>query len=176
MGSGKTDRPSEKSEGTGKDPGQDLRRGYAERLYFEKLQRELDRRQADVRMLVNAAGYGKIGNVSDIDLKEQCGMVDLNCTALTRMTGICLPYLSKGSRIVNLASAASFCAQPGFCVYAASKAYVLRFSQGLAAELKKRGILVTAVCPGRYVQNSLTGPVRLRQVKKKHSVPNRKRW
>ena len=64
------------------------------------------------------------------------------------MTGICLPYLSKGSRIVNLASAASFCAQPGFCVYAASKAYVLRFSQGLAAELKKRGILVTAVCPG----------------------------
>lgn len=72
----------------------------------------------------------------------------LNCTALTRMTGICLPYLSKGSRIVNLASAASFCAQPGFCVYAASKAYVLRFSQGLAAELKKRGILVTAVCPG----------------------------
>ena len=127
-------------------------------------------------MLVNAAGYGKIGNVSDIDLKEQCGMVDLNCTALTRMTGICLPYLSKGSRIVNLASAASFCAQPGFCVYAASKAYVLRFSQGLAAELKKRGILVTAVCPGRYVQNSLIGPVRSRQVKKKHSVPNRKRW
>ena len=96
----------------------DMQRDYI----FEKLQRELDRRQADVRMLVNAA--------------------------LTRMTGICLPYLSKGSRIVNLASAASFCAQPGFCVYAASKAYVLRFSQGLAAELKKRGILVTAVCPG----------------------------
>ena len=81
----------------------DMQRDYI----FEKLQRELDRRQADVRMLVNAAGYGKIGNVSDIDLKEQCGMVDLNCTALTRMTGICLPYLSKGSRIVNLASAAS---------------------------------------------------------------------
>lgn len=71
----------------------DMQRDYI----FEKLQRELDRRQADVRMLVNAAGYGKIGNVSDIDLKEQCGMVDLNCTALTRMTGICLPYLSKGS-------------------------------------------------------------------------------
>ena len=53
----------------------DMQRDYI----FEKLQRELDRRQADVRMLVNAAGYGKIGNVSDIDLKEQCGMVDLNC-------------------------------------------------------------------------------------------------
>lgn len=176
MGSGKTDRPSEKSAGTGKDPGQDLRRGYAERLYFRKLQRELDRRQADVRMLVNAAGYGKIGNVSDIDLKEQCGMVDLNCTALTRMTGICLPYLSKGSRIVNLASAASFCAQPGFCVYAASKAYVLRFSQGLAAELKKRGILVTAVCPGPVRTEFFDRAGALAASEKKHSVPNRKRW
>lgn len=122
----------------------DMQRDYI----FEKLQRELDRQQADIRMLVNAAGYGKIGTVSDIDLKEQCGMIDLNCTALTRMTGICLPYLAKGSRIINLASAAAFCAQPGFCVYAASKAYVLRFSQGMAAELKKQGILVTAVCPG----------------------------
>ena len=122
----------------------DMQRNYI----FEKIQKELERRQADVRMLVNAAGYGKIGRVASIDLNEQCGMVDLNCTALTKMTGICLPYLSKGSRIINLASAAAFCAQPGFCVYAASKAYVLRFSQGLAAELKKQGILVTAVCPG----------------------------
>ena len=122
----------------------DMQRNYI----FEKIQKELEYRQADVRMLVNAAGYGKIGRVASIDLNEQCGMVDLNCTALTKMTGICLPYLSKGSRIINLASAAAFCAQPGFCVYAASKAYVLRFSQGLAAELKKQGILVTAVCPG----------------------------
>lgn len=122
----------------------DMQRDYI----FEKIQRELDRNQAEVRMLVNAAGYGKIGTVDQINLKEQCGMVDLNCTALTRMTGICFPYLAKGSRIINLASAAAFCAQPGFCVYAASKAYVLRFSQGLEKELKEKGILVTAVCPG----------------------------
>ena len=80
----------------------DMQRNYI----FEKIQKELERRQADVRMLVNAAGYGKIGRVASIDLNEQCGMVDLNCTALTKMTGICLPYLSKGSRIINLASAA----------------------------------------------------------------------
>ena len=81
MGSGKTDRPSEKSEGTGKDPGQDLRRGICrETIFFEKTAKRTGSPQADVRMLVNAAGYGKIGNVSDIDLKEQCGMVDLNCT------------------------------------------------------------------------------------------------
>ena len=122
----------------------DMQRDYI----FEKIQRELERVQADVRMLVNAAGYGKIGTVREIDIKEQCGMIDLNCTSLTRMTCICLPYCTEGSRIVNLASAAAFCAQPGFAVYAASKAYVLRFSQGLAKEVKKQGILVTAVCPG----------------------------
>ncbi len=51
MGSGKTDRPSEKSAGTGKDPGQDLRRDMQRDYIFEKLQRELDRRQADVGCL-----------------------------------------------------------------------------------------------------------------------------
>ena len=61
----------------------DMQRNYI----FEKIQKELERRQADVRMLVNAAGYGKIGRVASIDLNEQCGMVDLNCTALTKMTG-----------------------------------------------------------------------------------------
>ena len=81
----------------------------------------------------------KIGRVASIDLNEQCGMVDLNCTALTKMTGICLPYLSKGSRIINLASAAAFCAQPGFCVYAASKAYVLRFLSGTGGRIKETG-------------------------------------
>lgn len=122
----------------------DLQRDYI----FEKIERELARGRANIRMLVNAAGYGKIGAISEIDLKEQCGMVDLNCTALTRMTGLCLPYMSEGSRIIQLASAAAFCPQPGFAVYAASKSYVLSFSQALAKEVRKKGILVTAVCPG----------------------------
>ena len=122
----------------------DLQRDYI----FERIERELSHRQANIRMLVNAAGYGKIGVISGIDLKEQCGMVELNCIALTRMTEICLPYMTKGSRIIQLASAAAFCPQPGFAVYAASKSYVLSFSQALAKEVKKKGILVTAVCPG----------------------------
>ena len=61
----------------------------------------------------------------------------------------CLPSLTQGSRIVNLASAAAFCPQPYFAVYAATKSYVLSFSQALGAELIKNGIYVTAVCPGR---------------------------
>ena len=56
--------------------------------------------------------------------------------------------MGRGSRIVNLASAAAFCPQKDFAVYAATKAYVLSFSRALGSELKACGIYVTAVCPG----------------------------
>lgn len=75
-------------------------------------------------------------------------MVDVNCRSLTRMTLLCLPFLRAGSRIVNLASASAFCPQPYFSVYAATKSYVLSFSRSLREELRKKGIVVTAVCPG----------------------------
>ena len=102
----------------------------------------------DISMLVNAAGFGKMGKFEDIPLADQLSMVDLNCRGLTKMTGICLPYLSRGRRILNVASAAAFSPQPGFAVYAAGKAYVYRFSTALRTELVSRGIMVTAVCPG----------------------------
>lgn len=122
----------------------DLLRDYI----FERIERELDRREAKVRILVNAAGYGKTGAFDASDPDGQLGMIGLNCRALTKITRICLPYLTKGSRIVNIASAAAFAPQPGFAVYAASKSYVYSFSQALAAELEPKGISVTAVCPG----------------------------
>ena len=102
----------------------------------------------EIAMLVNAAGYGKTGRFEEIPLEDQLGMIDLNCRSLTKMTGICLPHLHKGSRIVNIASAAAFSPQPGFAVYAAGKSYVYRLSMALREELKGKGILVTAVCPG----------------------------
>ena len=104
--------------------------------------------QPDIRMLVNAAGFGKAGTVSEIGNQIQEEMVELNCKALMKMTCLCLPYLSKGSRIMNIASAAAFAPQPGFAVYAASKSFVLSFSRGLSMELEQKGIVVTAVCPG----------------------------
>lgn len=118
---------------------------------YERMEAMLTEEKPDVRMLVNAAGFGKSGPVEAILSKEraaQLEMIDLNCRALSRITFQCLPYLSKGSRILNMASAAAFCPQPLFTVYAATKAYVLSFSRGLGAELKNQGIYVTAVCPG----------------------------
>lgn len=86
--------------------------------------------------------------MEEIDEKTQLEMIDTNCKSLTHMTLVCLPYLEKGSRIVNIASAAAFCPQPAFAVYAATKSYVLSFSRALRAELEDREIYVTSVCPG----------------------------
>ncbi len=112
------------------------------------LAQALKEEQPEVRMLVNAAGYGKIGAAGDIPLEEETGMVRLNCEALCAVTHMVLPYMPKNSRVIQLASSAAFMPQPGFAVYAATKAFVLSYSRALNAELKKRDILVTAVCPG----------------------------
>lgn len=102
-----------------------------------------------IRILVNAAGYGMIGHFEDISEADNCGMCDVNVTALTRVTHISLPYMCENkSNIINIASSAAFAPQPSFAVYAATKAYVKSFSYGLSKELMYRGIAVTAVCPG----------------------------
>lgn len=123
----------------------------------------------DVRMLVNSAGFGKSGTfeaIAEEGRKLQTDMVDVNCCALTRMTQMTIPWMGRGSRILSLASAAAFCPQPGFAVYAATKSYVLSFSRALGAELRPRGIYVTAVCPGPVdteffsVSGELSGPLK----------------
>ena len=136
---------------------------------YRQYHNELKEKKPDIRMLVNAAGFGKSGTFSEIaseDKKLQPDMIDLNCRALTRMIQLSLPRMSKGSRIINLASAAAFCPQNGFAVYAATKAYVLSLSRALSSELRSRGIIVTAVCPGPVdteffqVSGELTDPLK----------------
>lgn len=100
-----------------------------------------------IQALVNAAGYGKIGDVATINPEEQTGMVDLNCTALVDVTQRALPYMVRGGVIFEIASVAAFLPQPGFAVYAATKAFVLSFAHALNAEQRKRGVHVIAVCP-----------------------------
>jgi short-subunit dehydrogenase len=101
-----------------------------------------------VDILVNNAGFGTYGRFDTTDLNWQLDEIDLNVTSLTAVTGAVLPYMGRGSRIINTASLAAFSAMGCFAVYAASKAYVLNFSLGLAAELEQKGISVIALCPG----------------------------
>ena len=114
----------------------------------DTLQRALAEEAPEIVFLVNAAGFGQIGTIRGLSLEDQLGMVDLNIGALTAITRLCLPYMATKSRILNFASSAAFLPQPNFAVYAASKSYVLSFSQSLAEELRTTGIRVTAVCPG----------------------------
>lgn len=121
-------------------------------LNDEKDRQELDLSltllNPNVKMLVNASGYGIMGDFLHGKRKEQIGMIRLNAEALTYVTATVLKYMNKGARIINFASAAAFLPQAGFSVYAATKSYVLSFSRSLNAELKKMNISVTAVCPG----------------------------
>ena len=116
--------------------------------HMQRLEHLLREEKPVIRMLVNCAGYGIMGDFSEGDKKELLGMIDLNCHALTEMTYFCIPYMKKNSRIIQLASSAAFLPQPDFAVYAASKSYVYSFSRALARELAPRKIYVTAVCPG----------------------------
>jgi len=129
----------------------------------EELVEIMTNEQPQISMLVNSAGYGILGPFSDTQntqdsnvatesmqsaRDDQIGMVDLNCTALTFMTHLCIPYMKKGGRIIQLASSAAFLPQPKFAVYAATKSYVLSFCRALNEELRKQKIYITAVCPG----------------------------
>lgn len=103
---------------------------------------------AAVRILVNCAGFGLLGEFSSQSMEAASGMIRLNCMALTELTHRLIPYMRRNSRILQLASCAAFLPQPDFAVYAASKSYVLSFARALRRELKPLGICVTAVCPG----------------------------
>lgn len=128
---------------------------------LEKLNQALIERKPMVRILVNAAGFGRTGTIGSISQKDSLGMVRLNCEALVAVTEMVLPYLSSGSRIIQFASAAAFLPQPGFGVYAATKSFVLSYSRALAKELKSKRIYVTAVCPGtvntEFLPDALNG-------------------
>ncbi|MBR5125104.1 MAG: SDR family NAD(P)-dependent oxidoreductase, partial [Clostridia bacterium] len=117
---------------------------------WDEYKRMLESENADVRVLVNAAGFGKFKAFTELTLEEQLDMIDLNNKALVSMTYVTLPYMTGGASIYQIASRAAFQPVPYMNVYGASKAFVLSFSRALNKELQKqkRGIRCLAVCPG----------------------------
>lgn len=115
---------------------------------FAKISYLLKNEQPCIRILVNAAGFGLMGKFTELNIERQIEMVDLNCKSLVKLTHLCLPYMKKNSRIINIASSAAFAPQPNFSVYAASKAFVNSFNHALNREMHNRNIYVTSVCPG----------------------------
>ena len=115
---------------------------------FAEYESLLKEKSPEIRLLINNAGFGKLGKLADMPYGDQIRMVDLNNKALTGMTNISLPYMNRGSYVLNVCSIASFAPNPRMTVYCSTKAYVLSFSRSLRFELKDRGINVIAVCPG----------------------------
>ncbi len=108
----------------------------------------LEEHNPEVKVLVNASGYGKFGAFCDLPLDEQLGMIDLNDKALVAVTYITLPFLKDGSEVYQVDSLSSFQPVPYIGVYAATKAFVLSFTRAVNCELRHTGIKMMAVCPG----------------------------
>ena len=115
---------------------------------FDVLAEKLRDDAPEIVLLVNNAGCGYLGNVGELPTELQTRMTKLNVTALTAVTNLCVPYMARGARIVNVSSIASFCPNPRMTVYSSTKAYVSSFSRGVREELREKGITATAVCPG----------------------------
>lgn len=101
-------------------------------------------------ILVNNAGFGMRGAFAELDAERQLGMVTLNVLALTELTAAVLPgnIAARQGGVINVASTAAFQPLPYMAGYAATKAYVLAFTEGLAGELRGTGVRATALCPG----------------------------
>ena len=103
-----------------------------------------------VDLLINNAGFGDYGAFSDRPLTKQMQIIQLNIAAVVELTGLFLPSMQqrRNGAIINVSSIAGFQPIPYMSVYAASKAFVLNFSEALWAENKDKGVNILVTCPG----------------------------
>ncbi|BAZ45154.1 short-chain dehydrogenase/reductase SDR [Chondrocystis sp. NIES-4102] len=124
----------------------DLTEKEAGKAVLEEIQAE----GLTIDLLINNAGFGDYGAFSDRPLSKQLAMVSLNISVLVELTGLFLPLMQqrKSGTIINISSIAGFQPLPYLSVYAATKAFVLNFTEALWAENKDTGVNILVVCPG----------------------------
>ena len=103
----------------------------SDRQALQEFCESLSKQNLDVRFLVNCAGFGTFGELSDQNGGETTGMVDVNIIALTELSRVCIPMMGRGSDIIQVCSASAYLPLPGLGVYAATKAYVRSFTESL---------------------------------------------
>jgi short-subunit dehydrogenase len=116
----------------------------------EKLYAFVREKQLAVDLLINNAGFGQYGELSQVRTQRLVEMVQVNCAAVVHLTRLFLPDMIARRRgdVLIVASTAAFQAVPYISTYAATKAFDLFFAEGLAEEMKPYGIRVCALCPG----------------------------
>jgi len=124
----------------------DLQEPDAAAQLFEETQR----RELEIEMLINNAGVGSMGDFVKLDLKHELDIINLNVRAVVELAQRFLAPMRERKRgtIINVASTAGFQAVPYMATYAATKAFVLSFSEALWEENHLHGIHVMALCPG----------------------------
>ena len=115
-----------------------------------KLFAEARNRDLEIDLLINNAGFGSMGDFAKLDPARELNMIDLNVHALVELTHRFLQPMRerKSGAIINVASTAGFQPVPYMATYAATKAFVLSFSEALWEENRPFGIKVMALCPG----------------------------
>lgn len=114
---------------------------------FETYAALLEEEKPNVKLLVNAAGFGKFGKFENISLEDDCRMIDLNSKALVVMTRLTLPYMERGSHVLQLDSLSAFQPVPYITTYGATKAFVLSYCRAMNRELRQSGIRMMAMNP-----------------------------
>ncbi len=111
---------------------------------------ELESRSLTIDVLINNAGITYAGEFSQMSQAAVANMLQLNMVALVQLTHRLLPAMiaHRAGRILNVASLSAFQPVPMMTLYAATKVFVMSFTEGLAEELKGTGITATALCPG----------------------------
>ena len=114
---------------------------------LQRYEQLLAQEQPEIVWLVNAAGFAKMGTNAQIGRADLDRMLLLNCRAAMDMTQISMPFMARGSHILEICSTAAFMPLGGLGVYAASKSFLLSYSRSLYYEVRGQGVTVTAVCP-----------------------------
>lgn len=111
---------------------------------------ETRKREIEIDMLINNAGFGSMGDFVKLDLDRELDVIELNVKSLVELTGRFLAPMRerKQGTIINVASTAGFQAVPFMATYSATKAFVLSFSEALWEENRRHGVHVMALCPG----------------------------
>lgn len=115
---------------------------------IERFGKREELKNCDIRYMINNAGFAKFCSYEDFSVEESVQMINLNISGVVAMGLVCIPHMSKGSHLINIASQASFQPLPYQNIYSSTKAFVRNYTRALNVELKDAGILATAVCPG----------------------------
>lgn len=110
----------------------------------------INERNLEVDVLVNNAGIGSFGYLSEIEMEKELALIHVNIKVVTELTKIFLDKMleNDGGAIMNVASTAAFCAGPKMATYYASKSYVLNFTEAIYEEVKGKNIKISCLCPG----------------------------